>query len=87
MSTRCTGSVCPSTDTSRDSSLLVSGARRLDRGRQLCFFTVDDPPLTCDLAAVYKKSGFLSPAARALIDLAKQTYSWCNYAPGPSHSA
>lgn len=64
-----------------------SGARRLDRGRQLCFFTVDDPPLTCDLAAVYKKSGFLSPAARALIDLAKQTYSWCNYAPGPSHSA
>lgn len=58
-----------------------SGARRLARGEQLCFFTVDDPPITCDLAAVYKKSGFLTPAARALIDLAKQTYSWCNYAP------
>ena len=58
-----------------------SGARRLARNGPLCFFTVDDPPLTCDLTAVYKKSGFLTPAARSLIDLAKQTYSWCNYAP------
>ena len=58
-----------------------SGARRLARNGPLCFFTVDDPPLTCDLTAVYKKSGFLTPAARSLIDLAKQTSSWCNDAP------
>jgi len=60
-----------------------SGARRL-ACEQLCFFTVDDPPLTCNLAAVYKKSGFVTPAARSLIDLAKQVYSWCNRAPRPS---
>ena len=44
----------------------------LDR---LACFTLGEPPLTCPLAVVYKKNGFLSPAARAFIDLIKELYS------------
>ena len=41
----------------------------------LCCFTRGEPPLTCPLAVVYKKNGFLSPAARAFIRLIQDFYS------------
>ena len=50
----------------------ISRTLYLDRLR--CF-TIGDPPLTCPTAVVYKRNGFLSPAARAFIDLIKAYYS------------
>lgn len=44
----------------------------LDR---LACFTVGEPPLVCPMAVVYKKNGFISPAARTFIDLIKSHYS------------
>lgn len=41
----------------------------------LACFTVGDPPLTCPMAVVYKKNGFISPAARTFIDLTRAHYS------------
>lgn len=52
--------------------------RRTTHLDQLAFFRVGDPPLTCPLAAVYKKSGFLSPAARAFIDQTRGYYCGSN---------
>ena len=48
----------------------------LDR---LACFTIGDPVLTCPLAVVYKKNGFLSPAARSFIDITRQFYSRFNH--------
>ena len=55
--------------------LQESGVSRTPYLDRLACFTVGEPPLTCPLAVVYKKNGFLSPAARALIDLIKEHYS------------
>ena len=55
--------------------LQESGISRTPYLDRLACFTVGDPPLTCPMAAVYKKKGFLSPAARAFIDLTKEYYS------------
>ena len=49
-----------------------NGNDYLDR---LAGFTVGDPPLACPMAVVYKKKGFLSPAARAFIDQTKEFYA------------
>ena len=51
-----------------------SGISRTPYLDQLACFTVGDPPLTCPMAVVYKKNGFLSPAARTFIDLTKEYY-------------
>lgn len=51
-----------------------SGIRRTPYLDRLAFFTVGDPPLTCPMAVVYKKNGFLSPQARAFMDLIKEHY-------------
>ena len=55
--------------------LQESGVSRTPYLDRLACFTVGEPPLTCPLAVVYKKNGFLSPAARTLIDLIKEHYS------------
>ena len=55
--------------------LQESGLSRTPYLDRLACFTVGDPPLTCPLSVVYKKNGFLSPAARAFIDLTKEYYS------------
>lgn len=55
--------------------LQESGVSRTPYLDRLACFTLGDPPLTCPLAVVYKKNGFLSPAARAFIDLVKEFYS------------
>lgn len=52
-----------------------SGWKRSNHLDQLAFFTVGDPPLSCPLAVVYKKNSFLSPAARAFIDLTRSYYN------------
>ena len=52
-----------------------SGVSRTPYLDQLACFTIGDPPLACSLAVVYKKNGFLSPAARAFIDLTQEFYS------------
>lgn len=52
-----------------------SGLHRTSQIDQLAFFTVGDPPLSCPLAAVYKKSGFLTPAARDFIDMTRSYYN------------
>ena len=54
--------------------LQESGLSRTPYLEQLACFTVGEPPLTCSLAVVYKKNGFLSPAARTFIDLTKEHY-------------
>lgn len=54
--------------------LQESGIARTPYVERLAFFTVGDPPLTCPMAVVYRKNGFLSPAARAFIDLTKEVY-------------
>ena len=51
-----------------------TGARRSYNLDKLAFFTIDDPPLACPLAIVYKKNGFISPAARAFIDVTRDYY-------------
>lgn len=55
--------------------LQESGVPRTPYLDRLACFTLGEPPLTCPLAVVYKKNGFLSPAARAFIDLIKDCYS------------
>ena len=55
--------------------LQESGVSRTPYLDRLACFTVGEPPLTCPLAVVYKKNGFLSPAARTFIDLVKEFYS------------
>ena len=62
-------------------SVLVTAqtAYNLDK---LAFFTIDDPPLACPLAIVYKKNGFISPMARAFIDVTKDYYRRFHQAAG-----
>ena len=55
--------------------LQESGVSRTPYLDRLACFTVGEPPLTCPLAVVYKKNGFLSPAARTFIDLVRDFYS------------
>lgn len=55
--------------------LQESGVSRTPYLDRLACFTVGEPPLTCPLAVVYKKNGFLSPAARTFIDLVRDYYS------------
>ncbi len=55
--------------------LQESGIPRTPYLDRLTCFTVGEPPLTCPLAVVYKKNGFLSPAARAFINLIQDFYS------------
>lgn len=55
--------------------LQESGIARISNLDQLACFTIGDPPLTCPMAVVYKKNGFLSPAARTFIDLIKRHYN------------
>ena len=55
--------------------LQESGISRTPYLDRLACFTIEDPPLTCPMAVVYKKKGFLSPAARTFIDLTKEFYS------------
>lgn len=54
--------------------LQESGLSRTPYLDRLACFTVGEPPLTCSLAVVYKKNGFLSPAARTFIDLTREHY-------------
>ena len=61
--------------------LQESGISRTPYLDQLACFTIGEPPLTCPMAVVYKKNGFLSPAARTFIDLAKEYYSRFDRAP------
>ena len=56
-----------------------SGISRTPYLDQLACFTIGDPPLTCPMAIVYKKNGFLSPAARFFIDLTKEHYQRFNH--------
>ena len=55
--------------------LQESGISRTPYLDRLACFTIGEPPLTCPMAVVYKKNGFLSPAARTFIDLIKEYYS------------
>ena len=55
--------------------LQESGIARTPYLDRLACFTVGDPVLTCPMAVVYKKNGFLSPAARSFIDLTRKYYS------------
>ena len=55
--------------------LQESGVSRTPYLDRLACFTVGEPPLACPLAVVYKKNGFLSPAARTFIDLVRDFYS------------
>ena len=61
--------------------LQESGVSRTPYLDRLSCFTLGEPPLTCPLAVVYKKNGFLSPAARAFIDLVKEFYSRFDHKP------
>ncbi|MCI9156397.1 MAG: LysR family transcriptional regulator [Lawsonibacter sp.] len=61
--------------------LQESGVSRTPYLDRLACFTVGDPPLTCPLVVVYKKNGFLSPAARTFINLIKEFYSRYDRAP------
>ena len=58
--------------------LQESGIARTPYLDRLACFTIGEPPLTCPMAVVYKKNGFLSPAARTCIDLTKEYYSRFN---------
>ena len=60
--------------------LQESGVPRTPYLDRLACFTVGEPPLTCPLAVVYKKNGFLSPAARTFIDLIRDFYSRYDWA-------
>lgn len=55
--------------------LQESGIARTPYLDRLACFTLGDPPLTCPTAVVYKKNGFLSPAARTFIDLIRDHYA------------
>ena len=55
--------------------LQESGISRTPYLDRLSCFTIGDPILTCPMAVVYKKNGFLSPAARSFIDITRQCYS------------
>ena len=55
--------------------LQESGISRTPYLDRLACFTVGAPPLACPMAVVYKKKGFLSPAARAFIDQTKEFYA------------
>ena len=55
--------------------LQESGISRTPYLDRLACFTLGEPPLVCPMSVVYKKKGFLSPAARAFIDLVKDFYS------------
>lgn len=59
-----------------------TGVRRSYNLDKLAFFTIDDPPLACPLAIVYKKNGFISPMARAFIDVTKDYYRRFHQAAG-----
>ena len=59
--------------------LQESGISRTSYLDRLSCFTIGDPILTCPLAVVYKKNGFLSPAARSFIDITRQFYSRFNH--------
>ena len=61
--------------------LQESGIPRTPYLDRLACFTVGEPPLTCPLAVVYKKNGFLSPAARTFIDLIQKFYSRYDRSP------
>ena len=54
--------------------LQESGISRTTYLDRLACCTIGEPPLTCPMAVVYKKNGFLSPAARTFIDLTKACY-------------
>ena len=54
--------------------LQESGIARTPYLDRLACFTVGEPPLTCPMAVVYKKNGFISPAARRFIDLIRERY-------------
>lgn len=54
--------------------LQESGIARTPYLGRLACFTVGQPPLTCPMAVVYKKNGFISPAARRFIDLIREKY-------------
>ena len=58
-----------------------SGIARTPYLDRLACFTIGDPLLTCPTAVVYKKNGFLSPAARSFIDLTKECYRPFHHAP------
>ncbi len=54
--------------------LQESGLSRTPYLDRLACFTVGEPALTCSLAVVYKKNGFISPAARTFIDVTRDHY-------------
>ena len=54
--------------------LQESGIARTPYLDRLACFTVGEPALTCPMAVVYKKNGFISPAARTFIDLTRNYY-------------
>ena len=64
--------------------LQESGVPRTPYLDRLACFTIGEPPLLCPLAVVYKKNGFLSPAARTFIDLIRKFYRRYNQ---PSESS
>ncbi len=59
--------------------LQESGLTRTPYLERLACYTLGNPPLTCPMAVVYRKNGFLSPAARAFIDLTKEYYRRYSY--------
>lgn len=62
--------------------LQESGVPRAPYLDRLACFTLGEPPLTCPLAVVYKKNGFLSPAARTFIDLIRDFYRRYDWTAG-----
>lgn len=54
--------------------LQESGISRTPYLDRLACFTIGEPVLTCPMAVVYKKNGFLSPAARSFMDLIRDFY-------------
>ena len=65
----------------------VSGGLHDTEVNRLACFTIGEPPLLCPLAVVYKKNGFLSPAARAFIDLIRTFYRQAASAPNSGTGA
>ena len=59
--------------------LQESGISRTPYLDRLACFTIGEPILTCPMAVVYKKNGFLSPAARSFIDLVRDYYRRFDY--------
>ena len=54
--------------------LQESGISRTPYLDRLACFTIGEPVLTCPMAVVYNKNGFLSPAARSFMDLIRDFY-------------